>query len=72
MELSHVDKNGNARMVDVSTKVETLRKAVASAFVRMQPETLALYSKRQYRQGWMCLPRRALAGIMAAKRHAWS
>ena len=37
MELSHTDEQGNAHMVDVSAKGDTLRKAIASAFIRMQP-----------------------------------
>src|SRR5204862_443564 len=40
-DLSHVDIEGRARMVDVSDKGETDRIAVAGARVQMQPETLA-------------------------------
>lgn len=39
--LSHTDARGRARMVDVGTKPETAREAVASAVVRMSPATLA-------------------------------
>ena len=38
-ELSHLDEAGNARMVDVGGKEVTDRRAVASAVVRMSPET---------------------------------
>ena len=67
MELSHTDEQGNARMVDVSAKVETLRKAVASAFVRMKPETLALIQSGGIAKGDVFATAR-IAGIMAAKR----
>ncbi len=67
MELTHTDEQGNARMVDVSTKVETLRKAVASAFVRMKPETLALIQAGGVEKGDVFAMAR-IAGIMAAKR----
>ncbi len=39
MELSHVDEHGQARMVDVTEKAVTQRRAVAVAEVRMKPET---------------------------------
>ena len=67
MELSHLDEQGNARMVDVSAKVQTLRKAVASAFVRMKPETLALIQSGGIAKGDVFATAR-IAGIMAAKR----
>ena len=67
MELSHLDEQGNARMVDVSAKVETLRKAVASAFVRMKPETLALIQSGGIAKGDVFATAR-IAGILAAKR----
>ena len=46
--LSHVNKQGEARMVDVSAKASTARKAVARARIRMKPATL-----RQIRQNEM-------------------
>ena len=67
MELTHTDEQGNARMVNVSAKVETLRKAVASAFVRMKPETLALIQAGAVEKGDVFATAR-IAGIMAAKR----
>ena len=67
MELSHTDEKGNARMVDVSAKGDTLRKAVASAFIRMQPETLALIQSGGIAKGDVFATAR-IAGIMAAKR----
>ena len=67
MELSHTDEQGNARMADVSAKGDTLRKAIASAFIRMQPETLALIQSGGIAKGDVFATVR-IAGIMAAKR----
>ena len=67
MELSHTDDQGNARMVNVASKGETLRKAIASAFIRMQPETLALIQSNSIEKGDVFATAR-VAGIMAAKR----
>ncbi|MDP9112287.1 MAG: cyclic pyranopterin monophosphate synthase MoaC [Acidobacteriota bacterium] len=39
-KLSHYDKKGRARMVDVSAKPETKRTAVAQAFVKIKPSVL--------------------------------
>jgi len=66
MELSHTDEQGNARMVNVSSKGETLRKAVASAFIRLQPETLALIQSGGIAKGDVFATAR-IAGIMGAK-----
>jgi len=67
MELSHLDKNGHARMVDVSGKEETPREALASALLRMQPETLALIQAGELPKGDVFACAR-VAGILAAKR----
>ena len=67
MELSHLDKKGHARMVDVSTKDETTREALASALVRMRPETLTLIQAGDMPKGDVFACAR-VAGIMAAKR----
>ena len=40
--LTHVDRTGRPRMVDVSAKPATARRAVAEAFVALGPETLSL------------------------------
>lgn len=67
MELTHLDKNGKAVMVDISQKPATERVAVASAVVRMQPETLALIRDDRIKKGDVFASAR-IAGIMAAKR----
>ena len=40
-DLTHLDADGRARMVDVSAKAGTAREAIAQGFLRMRPETLA-------------------------------
>ena len=64
--LTHFNERGEARMVDVSDKEVTLRKA-ARGLVRMQPATLALIQDRHIAKGDVFEVAR-LAGIMAAKR----
>ena len=63
--LSHVDEAGGIRMVDVGAKPLERRRAVASGFVRMRPETAA--KLRSLPKG-DALAVAQLAGIMAAKR----
>jgi|GEM_PF-162349 len=65
--LTHLDEQGRARMVDVSDKAATARQAVASGFVRMSPETLALALSGDVRKGDVRAVAE-LAGVMAAKR----
>jgi cyclic pyranopterin phosphate synthase len=66
-ELTHFDEHGASRMVDTSTKPETLREAKASGLVRMAPATAALIRDRGLAKGDVLEVAR-LAGIMAAKR----
>lgn len=67
--LTHVGADGQANMVDVSDKAETVRVAVAEGFVRMRPETLDLILKGNAKKGDVLATAR-LAGIMAAKQTA--
>ncbi|MFZ3151053.1 MAG: cyclic pyranopterin monophosphate synthase MoaC [Anaerolineaceae bacterium] len=69
MELTHLDENGRARMVDISRKDVTERVAVASAAVRMKPETLRLIQQGEIKKGDVFAVAR-VAAIMAAKRTA--
>ena len=64
-KLSHYDRDGRARMVDVSHKSATRREAEASAFVEMKPGVLAALPKNPKGDA---LEVARLAGIMAAKR----
>lgn len=68
MSLTHFDKQGQAHMVDVSTKPVTAREAVAEGYVVMLPETLALAQGGVAKGDVMGVAR--LAGIMGAKRTA--
>jgi len=67
--LSHLDERGAARMVDVSAKPETARRAVASAVVRMSAGTLALVAGGASAKGDVLATAR-LAAVMACKRTA--
>lgn len=65
--LTHIDSNGNARMVDVSQKNDTHRIAIAEGFVAMQPETLEVITNGKAKKGDVLAAAR-IAGIMAAKQ----
>ena len=66
-ELSHLDDQGRARMVDVGGKPESERRAVAEAFVIMGLETLEAIVEDGVPKGDV-IATAQLAGIMAAKR----
>ena len=64
--LTHFDERGAARMVDVSDKPVTARRAVARGAVTMAPGTLALIESGAAKGDVLGVAR--IAGIMAAKR----
>jgi cyclic pyranopterin phosphate synthase len=66
-QLSHVDDQGRARMVDVSEKEITSRVAVARGTIHMRPETLVLILEDKIEKGDVFAVAR-VAGIMAAKK----
>ncbi|HCH72152.1 MAG TPA: cyclic pyranopterin monophosphate synthase MoaC, partial [Ochrobactrum sp.] len=66
-KLTHIDQSGAANMVDVGSKDETDRQAVAEGSVIMKPETLALILEGNAAKGDVIGTAR-LAGIMAAKK----
>lgn len=66
-ELSHYDEAGKVRMVDVSEKDATTRRAVASAKVLLNSATLKTLKTQQTPKG-SPLEIARIAGIMAAKR----
>ena len=66
-KLTHIDKNGASRMVDVSHKEITERIAVAHAKVTMKPETFSLIMDKKVVKGDVLGVAR-VAGIMAAKK----
>ena len=65
-ELTHFSPDGRARMVDVSTKDSTQRKAIASGVLRMQSATLARIHAGQIAKGNV-LAVADVAAVMAAK-----
>lgn len=65
--LSHIGASGEAHMVDVSAKVDTVRVAVAEGFVKMKPETLSTIREGNAKKGDVIGTAR-IAGIMAAKQ----
>ncbi len=65
--LSHLDSQGRPRMVDVSGKEESLRKAVAEGSIRMAPETFAAIHVGDTPKGEVLQVAR-LAGIQAGKK----
>ncbi len=65
--LTHLDRRGRARMVDVGGKSETVREAVARGEVVMLPKTLRLITSGSARKGDV-LGVAQVAGIAAAKR----
>ncbi|AFY48095.1 molybdenum cofactor biosynthesis protein MoaC [Nostoc sp. PCC 7524] len=66
-DLTHLDNQGQAQMVDVSAKAPTVREAVAAAQVRMSSATLAAIQAGNTPKGDVLATAR-IAGIMAAKQ----
>ena len=67
--LSHVGADGRAKMVDVSAKPMSNRKAVAAGKIQLKRETIELISKDQIAKGNVFATAR-IAGIQAAKETA--
>ncbi|MGJ3354528.1 cyclic pyranopterin monophosphate synthase MoaC [Providencia sp. Je.9.19] len=65
-QLTHLNASGEAHMVDVSAKTETIREARAQAYVTMNPETLAMIVDGSHHKGDVFATAR-IAGIQAAK-----
>jgi cyclic pyranopterin phosphate synthase len=68
-QLTHIDEQGRARMVDASEKPVTARRAIASARVSMSAATVAAIRSHSTPKGDP-LETARLAGIVAAKRTA--
>ncbi len=66
-KLSHIDRDGRARMVDIGAKAVTRREAQASAFIKLGPATLRLVRANKVAKGDV-LGTARLAGIQAAKK----
>lgn len=65
--LTHLDESGRADMVDVGSKPDSERVAIAEGYVKMLPETLTLIEQGALKKGDVLTVAR-IAGIMAAKR----
>jgi len=65
--LTHFDKKGRSKMVDVSEKDITLREAVASGAISMKPGTFQMIMNKEIIKGDV-LEVAKIAGIMGAKR----
>jgi cyclic pyranopterin phosphate synthase len=65
-QLSHINNEGKANMVDVGHKQEQARIAKASGFIKLQPETLKLINENLIKKGDV-LTIAEIAGIQAAK-----
>ena len=65
--LTHFDEDGNARMVDVGSKPDTKRVAIAGGEIRMTPETYGMLTDGRIAKGDVLGVAR-VAGIMAAKK----
>ena len=66
-EFSHLDKQGNVSMVDVSSKPIQSREAIARGEIHLQPETLQKVQANNIAKGNVLATAR-LAGIMGAKK----
>ncbi len=66
-KLSHVSPSGEAKMVDISVKADTVRVAVATGRVVMKQETLEAIKSASLKKGDVIAAAR-IAGIMAAKK----
>ncbi|PYJ03270.1 MAG: cyclic pyranopterin monophosphate synthase MoaC [Verrucomicrobia bacterium] len=67
--LTHIEADGRARMVDVSAKPMSKRRAVATGKIRLRRETLDLITNNQIAKGNVFATAR-IAGIQAAKQTA--
>ena len=67
MEFTHIDEKGNARMVDVSEKRDTLREASAAGCIFMSRECFEKLAEGSVQKGDV-LGTARIAGIMGAKR----
>lgn len=67
MKLTHIDNEGNSRMVDISEKKHSTREAVAEGRIYMNPGTILAIKEGKTPKGDVYAAAR-IAGIMAAKR----
>lgn len=66
-DLTHIDEAGNARMVDVSARDQTVRTATAQGAVLLSPDVITMLRDNTVPKGDVLATAR-IAGIMATKR----
>lgn len=66
-QLSHINAQGEANMVDVTDKAMTSRTAIAEGFIKMTPQTMHLIKSGDNKKGDVLSVAR-IAGIQAAKK----
>ena len=66
-DFTHLDKQGNVSMVDVSAKPIQQRDAIARGEIHLQPDTIKKIQSNEIAKGNVLATAR-LAGIMAAKK----
>jgi len=66
-ELTHIDKEGKARMVDVGHKTQQLRTAIAEGHISLSKETIKLIKENNMKKGDV-LTIAEIAGIQGAKK----
>ncbi len=69
MEFTHFDKNGNAVMVDVTEKSDTVREALAAGLIQVSEKVYAAVKEGSVKKGDV-LAVAATAGILGAKKTA--
>ncbi|STO31060.1 Molybdenum cofactor biosynthesis protein C [Fusobacterium necrogenes] len=67
MKFTHFNEKGRAKMVDVSEKNETKRRAIARGYIKMNPETIKLIVDRKMKKGDV-LSVAQIGGICGAKK----
>jgi len=67
MEFTHIDKNGNVKMVDITSKDTVLRRAAASGIIKLQPDTIDKLKNKLLKKGDP-IAAATIAGISGAKR----
>lgn len=68
-DFTHIDSQGDVRMVDVTEKKSSLRVAVAQGVISMKPETFEKIQSMKVKKGNVLQTAR-IAGVMAAKKTA--
>ena len=68
-ELTHVDETGDVQMVDVGSKPDSSRRAVATGTIRLQPSTITAIAVDELDKGDVLATARI--GAIQAVKHTW-